>query len=251
VPTTVVLTDVPTLATGFLAHPSPPVGAVLVTTLGVIQHFTVGFHFPDIIIANGLSVISIKLTDTTLATFDPTAANKCNENCALPALVASQPGTTLTRCNGDLYQASGCLPASCIAGAVTNGTMLCYLTPTTPVMIGGGLFLNPLTMGNFTLFNETCANTTTIFDLNRTVTGGLEEGWKIFFIVAISILSLVVLVVVILLINNRASAVKSPSGAMGMGQGGYPNPRAMPYQMNMNNSNMGMMSSQYGRGMGY
>ena len=45
------------------AQVTPPPGAVLVATLGSIQHLIIGFHFPDIILANGLSVISTKFID--------------------------------------------------------------------------------------------------------------------------------------------------------------------------------------------
>ena len=81
---------------------------------------------------------------------------------------------------------------------------------------------------------------------------GMSTGLRIAGIVTVCLLGIIIISIGLYYCKSNSNQyTKTRTIAEGMGQGGYPNPRAMPYQMNMNNSNMGMMSSQYGRGMGY
>ena len=145
-------------------------------------------------------------------------------------------------CGTDNFQAAGCLPgtttpgagAGCNIGLVANGTMVCYQAPTLPVTVGGGLFLDPLKVGNYSIINERCTNSTgSIFDLTRIATGGISEGARIFWIVFVSVLALVVVVTGVVMMNMRAQGTK-PSGGLKNNtmEGGYPNPRAYGYQPN-------------------
>ena len=91
--------------------------------------------------------------------------------------------------------------------------MTCYLTPTDAVALGG-LFVNFATAGNFTTTNETCANIT-LFDLTRTVTGAIDEGWIVFWIVAISVGTLGVIAAAVILTKMATSASVPKAAGMG------------------------------------
>jgi len=219
-----------------------PVNATPVLTgLTSISSMLISFFTTDGLLAMGSNVIALRFTETPVVA---TNTDYCHENCRVVNNPVTIVGTTLNSCDiagtptpaTGHYLSNSCRVGFCSGGAAQNGTMTCYLTPSDPVALGG-LFVNFSSAGNFTTTNETCANIT-LFDLTRTVTGAIDEGWRVFWIVAISIgaLGVVAAAVVLTKMATTASVPKAAGMGYGMSQGGYP--RSYGYDMNASRSMM-------------
>ena len=96
-----------------------------ITTLGSMHTVQTGFHYADLFVANNLQILSLKLQDDNASN-----TNRCNENCR-------KGSDTNVQCDTDNFQAAGCNTGQCVTGAVANGTMICYVTPTVAPAVGG------------------------------------------------------------------------------------------------------------------
>jgi hypothetical protein len=112
-----------------------------VTTLGTVTSLMTGFHFADIHLSNNLQILNVKVQEDNTG-----APNRCHENCRKTGVNPND------QCLTDGMQAAGCAAANCITGASANGTMTCYVTPTTAVGLGG-LHLDFTKVGNYTTTN--------------------------------------------------------------------------------------------------
>lgn len=242
VPTTAVL--IPLAAT-----PVPlPVGAPtpVVTALTSISSLLISFMTPDALLAMGSNVVSMRFQETqTFAAPNAAVAPPiyCHDNCqaVVPAGAPAGDGCNLAPAGAGAIAATGhyfsssCRANLCSPGSTLNGTMTCYLTPADAVSLGG-LFINFASAGNFTTTNETCANIT-LFDLTRTVTGAIDEGWRVFWIVFISIGALAVIAAAVILTKLATTASVPKAAGMGYGMSqGYP--KSYGYDMNASRSMM-------------
>lgn len=236
---------IPVAAT-VLAAPPPAVGAppLVLTALTSISSLLISFMTPDALLAMGSNVFSLRFQETQTAPPAPPVVATiavpafCHENCqaATPAGDGCNinPGAGAIAATGH-YFSSSCRANLCSPGATLNGTMTCYLTPADAVPLGG-LFINFATAGNFTTTNETCANIT-LFDLTRTVTGAIDEGWRVFWIVFISIGALAVIAAAVILTKLATTASVPKAAGMGYGMSqGYP--KSYGYDMNASRSMM-------------
>lgn len=224
----------------------------MLTVITPITTLLASFFSPDPLFAMGSNVFGLRfIEDSTSLAASPffDFGVQCHENCA--GTLSPAAGVTATVGAGCLittpppagqpaaatghYFSNSCRSGVCIPGATLNGTMTCYLTPTDAVG-QGGLFLTFGNTGNFVTNGEVCRNIT-LFDLNRTVAGGIDSGWKTFFIIFISIATLGVIAAAVILTKmattgkiQTAGMHKYNYGASQYGYTGYP--RGGPYDLN-------------------